>query len=426
MLPPKAKGITMSKLIDRVQKILLAPKAEWPVIAAEPDTTAGIFKGYILLLAAIGPIASFVRSTLIGYSVPFAGTFRVDFMDGLIGAILSYALALVAVWVFALIINAFAPTFGGQKDPVQALKAAAYAMTAAWIAGVANIIPFLGMAIIIAGAAYSVYLLYLGLPATMKAPEDKVAGYTAVSVVIAVAIYWVTAMIIGLVIGGSMMMGSRWGSTIVDDGGQFEEGSTLGKLEDWARNVEEAGKRVEASENARGVPSSDAIGQLLGAVARSDASVKALSTEEIQAFIPEMLAGLPRTTLSSERNGALGVEVSEANAVYGNKQGRSLRLSLNDTGGAQGLVQLAAWAGIEQERSWNGGYERDYRQDGNMLHERWDSTSGSGEFGIVVGGRFSVHVAGQAANIDELKSAVASGVDLAKLESIAAAGKSGG
>ena len=32
------EGITMSKLIDRVQKILLAPKAEWPVIAAEPDT----------------------------------------------------------------------------------------------------------------------------------------------------------------------------------------------------------------------------------------------------------------------------------------------------------------------------------------------------------------------------------------------------
>ncbi len=415
----------MSKLIDRVQKILLAPKAEWPVIAAEPATQAGIFTGYIIFLAAIGPIASFVRSTLIGYSVPFAGTFRVDVMDGLIGAVLSYALALGAVWVFAQIINAFAPTFGGQKDPVQALKAAAYAMTAAWIAGVANLIPFLGMVIMIAGAAYSVYLLFLGLPATMKAPADKVAGYTAVSVVIAVAIYWVIALIVGLVIGGSMMMGGRWGSSIVDQRGHFEEGSTLGQLEDWASKVEEAGKRVEASENAQGVPSSAAIGQLLGAVTGSDTSVQALSTDEIQALMPATLAGLPRTTLSSERNGAMGVQVSEANAVYGDGQGRSLRLSLNDTGGAQGLVQLATWAGVEQERSWDGGFERDYRQDGKMLHERWDNASGSGEFGIVVGGRFAVQVAGQAANIDELKTAVASGVDLAKLESIAAAGKSG-
>jgi hypothetical protein len=416
----------MRKLIDRVQKILLAPKAEWPVIAAEPATQGSIFTGYIIFLASIGPIASFIRSTLIGYSVPFAGTFRVDFMDGLIGAILSYALALAAVWVFAQIINALAPTFGSQKDPVQALKAAAYAMTAAWIAGVANIIPFLGMIVMIAGAAYSVYLLYLGLPATMKTPADKAVGYTAVSCVIAVAIYWVAALIVGLVIGGSMMMGGRWGAAIVDERGSFEEGSPLGKLEDWAKNVEEAGKRVEASEDAKGVPSSAAIGALLGAVTGSDTSVQALSTEEIKALIPETLAGLPRTALTSERNGAMGVQVSEANAVYGDGQGRSLRLSLNDTGGAQGLVQLAAWAGVEQERSWDGGYERDYRQDGRMLHERWDNNSGSGEFGVVVGGRFAVHVAGQAANIDELKSALASGVDLAKLESIAAAGKSGG
>ena len=417
----------MSKLIDRVQKILLAPKAEWPVIAAEPATTTGIFTGYILLLAAIGPIASFVRATLIGYSIPFAGTFRVSFMDGLIGAILGYALALGAVWLFALIVNALAPTFGAQKDPVQSLKAVAYAMTAAWIAGIANLIPWLGMVIIIAGAAYSVYLLYLGLMATMKAPQDKAVGYTAVSCVIAVAIYWVVSIIVGLVIGGSMMMmGGRMGASVFEDRGQFEEGSPLGQLEDWARNVEEAGRRVEVSENARGVPSSDAVGQLLGAMVGSDTSVQALSTGEIEALMPMSLAGLPRTSLSSERDGALGVQVSESNATYSDGQGRSLRLSLNDTGGAQGLVQLAAWAGAEQERTWDTGYERDYKENGRIVHERWDRASGSGEFGVVVGGRFAVQLAGPAASIDELKSAVVSGVDLAKLESIAASGKSGG
>jgi hypothetical protein len=174
------------------------------------------------------------------------------------------------------------------------------------------------------------------------------------------------------------------------------------------------------------VPSSAAIGQLVGAVVGADTSTQALSTDEIQALVPATLAGMPRTSLTSERSGALGIQVSEANAVYDNGQGRSLRLSLNDTGGAQGLVQLASWAGVEQERSWAGGYEKDYRVDGRMLHERWDSASGSGEFGMVVGGRFAIQVAGQAANIDELKSAVAAGVDVAKLEAIAAAAKSGG
>ena len=69
--------LTMSNLIGRAQNILLTPKTEWPVIAAEPETTAGLYTKYILILSAIGPIAMFLRSTLIGISVPFVGTYKV-------------------------------------------------------------------------------------------------------------------------------------------------------------------------------------------------------------------------------------------------------------------------------------------------------------------------------------------------------------
>jgi hypothetical protein len=54
-----------------------------------------------------------------------------------------------------------------------------------------------------------------------------------------------------------------------------------------------------------------------------------------------------------------------------------------------------------------------------MVHERWDSASGSGEFGLVVGGRFAIKVEGRAVGIDELKSAVATGIDIAALDAIA-------
>ena len=50
----------MSKLIDRVKAILLTPTTEWPVIAAEPETTSGLYTKYIMILAAIGPIAMFL------------------------------------------------------------------------------------------------------------------------------------------------------------------------------------------------------------------------------------------------------------------------------------------------------------------------------------------------------------------------------
>ena len=56
----------MNNLIGRVQNILLTPKTEWPVIAAEPETIGGLFTRYILIVSALGPIAMFLKSTLIG------------------------------------------------------------------------------------------------------------------------------------------------------------------------------------------------------------------------------------------------------------------------------------------------------------------------------------------------------------------------
>lgn len=413
----------MNNLIGRAQRILLAPGNEWPVVAAEADTTAGIYRGYIAILAALGPLAMFLKSTLIGYQVPFLGSYRVDFFDGLIAMLVSYGLSLLAVYVFALIINALAPNFGSQKDPLLALKTAAYAMTAAWIAGIGQILPFLGALIMIAGAGYSVYLLYLALPVTMKTPPDKAVAYTAVSVVAAILLFWIVAAIAGGIAGrGPWMSGySGWfGGPAVSQRRTFDKNGALGKLEQWGKEVEAAGKRAdESAQQQGGVPSSAAIGGLVGAVVGAGKSGNALPLDQIKSFVPETLAGLPRTGLSAERNAALGFEVSEVQATYSDGAGRTLRLELNDTGGAKGLLALANWAGVEQEREWSGGYERDHLVNGRMVHERWDAASGSGEYGVIVGRRFSVEISGRVSGMEELKAALGAGVDLARLEALA-------
>jgi len=414
----------MSKLIERAKRILMSPKTEWPVIAAEPDTTAGLYKNYIAILAAIGPIALFIKMTLIGTQVPFLGTFRLDMGTGLIQLVLGYVLSLAAVYVFALIVNALAPTFGGQKDSIQALKAAAYAMTASWVAGIGQVLPWLGVLIGLAGGIYSIYLLYLGLPVTMKSPPDKAAGYTAVSVIAAVILFWVCAAIVSGIIGRSMWGGYGMGGPAVTQSGGFDKGSAGAAIEEWGKQVEQAGKQVEQSAAEQGgVPSGAAIGQLMGAVVSGNKGVEALPTDQIKAFLPETLAGLPRTKVSAERNSAMGIQVSEADGSYSDDSGRSLRLEITDTGGAQGFVALASWAGVEQEREWQGGYERDYRADGRMIHERWDATNGTGEYGMIVGQRFSVQVSGKAASMDELKAALATGVNLSGLEAVASQAK---
>jgi hypothetical protein len=411
----------MSKLIERAQRILMSPKTEWPVIAAEPDTTAGLYKNYIVILAALGPIAMFLKTTLIGTQVPFLGTFRLDMGTGLIQLVLGYILSLVAVYVFALIVNALAPTFGGQKDSVQSLKVVAYSMTAGWIAGVGQLLPWIGMLIGLAGGIYSIYLLYLGLPVTMKSAPDKAAGYTAVSVIAAIILFWICALVVGGIIGSSMLGGYGVGGPAVTHSGGFDKNSRGAAIEEWGKQIEKAGKQVEQSAaESGGVPTGAAIGQMMGAIVGGNKGVEALPTDQMKTFLPETLAGLPRTNVAAQRNNAMGIQVSEASADYADGAGRNLELEITDTGGAQGFVALAAWANVEQEREWDGGYERDYRADGRMVHERWDGKNGSGEYGVIVGQRFSVKVSGKAASMDELKAALATGVEVAGLEAAAA------
>ena len=73
--------------------------------------------------------------------------------------------------------------------------------TPRWVAGVALILPFLGMLIAIAGGIYGIYLLYLGLPHTMKCPPEKAGGYTAVIIIIAIVLSFVIGAVIGAVTG---------------------------------------------------------------------------------------------------------------------------------------------------------------------------------------------------------------------------------
>src|SRR5690606_19775004 len=189
-----------SKLIARAKSILLSPKSEWPVAAAEPATVKGLYTGYIMVLAAIPAVFGFIKGSLIGYEM-FGVTATTPVVAGLVAMVVGSVLSLVVLYLVALVINALAPSFGGEKNQVQALKAAAYAWTAAWVAGIAVIVPWLGWLVMLVGGIYSIYLLYLGLPHTMKCPQEKSLGYTAVTVIITIVLTFLLGLVMAAVTG---------------------------------------------------------------------------------------------------------------------------------------------------------------------------------------------------------------------------------
>ena len=177
-------------LIDRIKNILLTPKTEWPKIAGETATVQSLYVGYILILAAIGPVAMLLRASVFGIAF----------------ALMSYVIGLAVTYLLALIVDALATTFGGEKNFIQSLKLTAYSYTAAWVAGIFHLVPGIGGIIGLLAMIYSFYTFYLGVTVMKKCAQEKAVAYTIVVVLCGIVLGAVLGgVLMSAVVGGSMM-----------------------------------------------------------------------------------------------------------------------------------------------------------------------------------------------------------------------------
>jgi Yip1 domain len=185
-------------LVERVKGILLQPKSEWKAIEGEPGDAGTLFPNYVMILAAIPPVCTFIGTTLIGF-----GPIHVGIGSGIVHAIISYVLGLVGVYILAYVIDFLAGTFDGRKDLGSAMKVAAYAPTAGWVAGVFGLIPMLSILSLL--GLYSIYLLHTGIAALMKPPANKAVMYTIAVIVVMIVIWLVVGGIVFTVLGTRML-----------------------------------------------------------------------------------------------------------------------------------------------------------------------------------------------------------------------------
>ena len=182
-------------LVDRAKNIITTPKTEWPVIAGEEPNTAQIMTGYVLPMAALPAIATFIGSGFIG-----GGLMHANIGYGIGMGIVSFVVSVLAVFLTATVVNLFAPSFDSQKDMGRAVQLVAYSFTPSWIGGILNIVPLLGILGSLFGL-YGLYLLYLGLPHQMKTPTDKVVVYLIVSIIVLMVFYFVLgAILTGIIV----------------------------------------------------------------------------------------------------------------------------------------------------------------------------------------------------------------------------------
>jgi hypothetical protein len=182
-------------IVDRAKNIIMTPKTEWPVIAGEEPNPGQIVSGYVIPLALIPAVAS-----VLGYGLIGRGMFS-SFTWGIAMAIISFIGAVVGVYLTAFVVNLLAPSFSSQKNFGRAMQLVAYSYTPAWVAGILDIVPVLAVLVAIA-SLYGLYLVYLGIPHTMKTPQDKVVVYMVVSIIVLILVYIVLAAILTPIVFG--------------------------------------------------------------------------------------------------------------------------------------------------------------------------------------------------------------------------------
>lgn len=369
-------------IIERVKSILFQPTPTWATIEAEPADVAGLYTRYLMVLAAIPAVCGFIGMSLIGMGA-FGVSLRVPLVAGLANMVVSYVLSLVGVFVLALIVDALAPRFGGQKSSIQALKLAVYASTAAMLGGVFSLLPSLAMLGLLA-ALYSIYLLYVGLPVLMKNPPEKTLAYTSVVLV--------AAIVMGLVMGavssvfmprGGALLGSAdapaisvstpGGSVSIDTAG-LEAASK--KMEEAARQMEQAQKSQDPTAMAA------ATGNAAAAAAGMLGGGQAIAAQSLKAGLPEQLADMARTGFDVQDGAALGLPTSQASAQYSNGKTEA-RLEITDMGGL-GQMAVLAMGMAQGEKEDPQHAEKTWQEGGRTLHQSYQKDGSQAEFRVVL------------------------------------------
>jgi hypothetical protein len=388
------RSVDLTGIIARVKAILLTPAEEWVKIDLEPASIGGLYTGYILVLSAIGPVCTAVGGLVFGYGT-WIVHYRPSVGAALSQAILGYLLSLVSVFLLAMIIDALAPSFDGQKSRIQAFKVATYSMTASWVAGVFGLVPTIAFLSLL--GLYGFYLLYLGLPRLMKSPEAKAPVYTLVTIVAAIILYFVAAAIMVPVVGLSTLAslsptnpgiapGAQSNGTIDLPNGEHLD---VNKLQSAANQIGNIAKQFEQAANNPNAPPAPAV--------------NAVPADKLKALLPDSLPGGFKRT-ESESGAVLGTVHAEA--TYGNGT-KSIKLSVTDLASAGAFASIAAAFGVESDRETATGFDKVGRVNGVLTIQQYDRTSQNGKYGVLLEDRFMIDAEGTVGSFDDLKNAVA-------------------
>jgi hypothetical protein len=194
-------------ILNHVWGLMVHPMKEWKSIKSERCTIGKCFCSHVLIMAAIPAVAGYIGTTRVGWSFGAGEVHKLTHDSALQIAILTYLVMLVAVFSLGKAIHWMGQTYGSKQSLAQSMALAGYTGTPLWLIGFFFLYPVLwfNMLVGLPALAYTVYLLYSGVPVMMGVTRERgflfASAVLAVGLVMLVAVLAATAILWGMGVG---------------------------------------------------------------------------------------------------------------------------------------------------------------------------------------------------------------------------------
>ncbi len=189
--------------IQHIIGLFTDPVGEWEKIREEQKSKSGGF-GFIFLMSAIPAISGYIGTTQVGWRIGVGDPVRITGDSAIAIAIIFYLAMIVGVFSIGWVIHLLGKAYELEKPLPLCLALAAYTATPLFLIGIMEVYPvlWLNMLLGLPALAYTVYLLYSGLPIMMEIPAERGFLYSsavlAVGLIALVSLLGMTALLWGM------------------------------------------------------------------------------------------------------------------------------------------------------------------------------------------------------------------------------------
>ena len=152
-----------------------SPEEGWHSIRKANLSVKETYFRYIIPLALIAPICGFIGSTQIGWPVAGADRLFMTSYSAFRIAVLSFIAILVAIMVIGKMVQWMGQTYEAEQPLSRCISLAVFCITPLLMTGIAMLYPPLWFIYLVGlpALAYSVLLLYTGVPIMMEVSKDR-------------------------------------------------------------------------------------------------------------------------------------------------------------------------------------------------------------------------------------------------------------